>query len=142
MLCIMRKCRDVVAPNILTVKFRSQIWETSLARFHILLIYINPAKCCHLILSNTCVFSKSQFYDWRRIRCRPTLVLSPSLSLCLSAILSTCPLFRFDIKLIGLCAKIINWINAFRQNIVLISKGNIKTKVVNYDCKKLCNVVP
>jgi hypothetical protein len=92
---------------------RSQLWETSLARFLILLINNNPAKCCHLIFIDTCLFSNGLFYDRRRLLPQPTLALSPSLSLSLSATLSSCPLFRFDRKLIESRVKIINWISAF-----------------------------
>jgi hypothetical protein len=98
----MRKCQAAIAPNILTIKFRSQPWETSLARFLILLINNNPAKCCHLILSSTCVFSNGQFYDQCRICRCPILILSLLVSP------PSCPLFRLDIKLIESRAKIIN----------------------------------
>jgi hypothetical protein len=57
---------------------------------------------------NTCLSFNGPFYDQCHILPQPTLVLSPSLSLCLSAILSSCPLFRFDKKLTGSCVKIIN----------------------------------
>ncbi len=51
-----------------------------------------------------------------------------SLPCSLSVSLPSCPLFCLDIKLIESFAKIINWINAFRQCTVLISKCNINTK--------------
>jgi hypothetical protein len=52
---------------------------------------------------NICLFSNSPFYSQCHISPQPTLALSPSLFLCLSTILSSCPLFRFDIKLTGSC---------------------------------------
>jgi hypothetical protein len=56
----------------------------SLARFLLLLINNNSAKCFRLSLSKTCVFFNGLFYNWRyTCRC-PTLILSPSLSLSLS----------------------------------------------------------
>ena len=50
----------VIAPNILAVKI-DRLWETSLARFLILLINNNPAKCCHLILSTHVYFLMFHF---------------------------------------------------------------------------------
>ncbi len=73
----------------------------------------------------TCIFSNGLFYDWRYIRSLPMLVLSPSLSLCLSAILPFAPFSISDIKDHLIVCKIINWINAFDYAAVLISKGNI-----------------
>jgi hypothetical protein len=54
----------------------------------------------HLI--GTCLFSNGPFYNRCRVPSRPTLALSPSLSLCLSSTLPFCPLFRFDIKSLDL----------------------------------------
>jgi hypothetical protein len=50
-----RKCRVVVAPNFLAIKIDGS-WETSLARFLILLINNNCSKCWSSCLSNTCIF--------------------------------------------------------------------------------------
>ncbi len=106
-----RKCRVVKAPNILAVK-TDQSWETSLARFLILLINNICANVDHLVYQ-TCAFFNGPFYNRCYIRHSPTLVLSPLL--CLSAILPSCPLFCFNIKDDLILCVIINWINAFRE---------------------------
>jgi hypothetical protein len=56
------------------------------------------------------------------------LILSPSLSLCLSAILPFAPFSISDIKDHLIVCKIINWINTFDYAAVLISKGNTNAK--------------
>ncbi len=49
-----RKCQVVISPNILAVK-TDRLWETSLARFLILLINNNSAKCWPSCLSTMCI---------------------------------------------------------------------------------------
>jgi hypothetical protein len=49
-----RKCQVVVSPNILAIK-TDLSWETSLARFLILLINNNSAKCWPSCLSTMCI---------------------------------------------------------------------------------------
>ncbi len=117
----MRKCWIVVAPNILTVK-TDHSWETSLARFLILLINNNPTKCLNQMYYQTCVFPNDQFTtDTTSAAHLCSLSLPRSLSVSpLSCLLSPAS-FQIYKRLFDRM-KIINWIDAFVKRTVLISK--------------------
>ncbi len=129
-----RKCQVVVVPIILAVKI-DWSWETSLARFFILLINNNHFKCWPSCLSNMCIF-------WRSILqlmlCPPppnAHSLSLALSLWLCAILPFAPSSISDIKDDLILCVIINWKNASDWIAVLISKvASIQT--IQHDARE------
>ncbi len=94
-----------------------QQWETSLTRFLILLMNLNHTKCfCRIFLTHVYFLMVCFTTDALSFPNPHSLSLSPSLSLGLSSILSSCPLSPFNIKSTWSFEMVINWINAFVWN--------------------------